>query len=61
LNYSTGEFGAFVTDINDVGGENDKFWLWHYYDEDESEWQFGPVAVMHGSYTTEIKCLGYTA
>jgi hypothetical protein len=44
VEYSTGEFGAFVTEINDVGGDADKFWLWHYYDKDVKGWQFGPVA-----------------
>jgi len=44
VEYSTGEFGAYVTEINDVGGDADKYWLWHYYDKDKSEWQVGPVA-----------------
>lgn len=43
VEYSTGEFGAFVESIDDVGGDPDTFWMWNYYDRD-SGWEYGPVA-----------------
>jgi hypothetical protein len=44
VEYSSGEYGAFVEKINDVGGDSNMFWVWNFYDEEESGWQFGPVA-----------------
>lgn len=44
VEYTMSDFGAFVNKIDDKGGEANMFWLWHYYDEDEGGWQFGPVA-----------------
>ncbi len=44
VEYSTGEFGAFVEKIDGVGGDPDTFWLWSYYDNDTGCWEFGPVA-----------------
>ncbi len=38
VSYSS--FGAFVNNINEVGGDPDSWWLWKYY---ENEWMQGPV------------------
>jgi hypothetical protein len=42
VDYSEGEFGAFVNSIEDVGGDPNTFWVWNYYSD--NEWKFGPVA-----------------
>lgn len=39
----TGEFGDFITKIDGVGGDSDRFWLWYYYDGEAGGWQYGPV------------------
>lgn len=44
VEYSTSEFGIFVTGINKVGGDADKFWLWYNFEENTYEWQYGLVA-----------------
>lgn len=44
VEYSTGEFGAFVEKIDGVGGDPNTFWLWNYYDRDSGVWEYGPVA-----------------
>ena len=44
IEYSTSEFGAFVTKIDGVGDEPTKFWLWFYYDVEEGGWIYGPSA-----------------
>lgn len=37
------DFGVFIESINGVGGGNDKFWIWNYYDSILGEWAYGPV------------------
>lgn len=44
VEYSTGEYGAFVNKIDDVGGDPNTYWLWYYFDQDTGGWEFGPVA-----------------
>ena len=44
VEYSTGEFGAFVEKIDGVGGDPNTFWLWSYYDHDSGGWEYGPLA-----------------
>jgi hypothetical protein len=41
IDYSTGGLGAFVNEINGVGGDSNTYWIWHYYDEDEGSWEYG--------------------
>lgn len=42
VDYTTSDFGAFVNEIDDVGGDADAYWLWHYLDEDTGNWEYGP-------------------
>ena len=42
VDYTTGEYGAFVTAINGVGGDPNHFWLWYYLED--GKWTLGPVA-----------------
>ena len=44
IEYSTGAFGAFVEEIDGVGGDPGTYWLWNYYDQDSGSWEYGPVA-----------------
>lgn len=44
VEYIIGDYGAFVTRINKVGGEPNRFWLWFYFDPGKGEWIYGPVA-----------------
>lgn len=44
VEYFIGEYGVFVTHINGVGGELNRFWLWYYFDPSRGEWVYGPVA-----------------
>ncbi|MBS7635154.1 hypothetical protein KEJ34_06675 [Candidatus Bathyarchaeota archaeon] len=44
VEYIIGEYGVFVTKINGVGGDPNRFWLWYYLDPDKEEWILGPVA-----------------
>ncbi len=44
IEYSTSEFGSFVTRINTIGEDPKKFWLWYYYKAEEGGWNFGPSA-----------------
>lgn len=43
VDYSTSELGAFVNEINYVGGDPQTYWLWNYWDTDEEGWEFGQV------------------
>jgi hypothetical protein len=43
IEFSETDFGIFILSINDVGGDDGKFWLWNYYDSSLGEWVFGPV------------------
>jgi hypothetical protein len=42
IEYTTSDFGSFVTEIDDIGGDPDTYWLWHYFDEDTDSWKYGP-------------------
>jgi len=44
IEYTTSEFGAFVTEVDGVGGDSDKFWLWFFYDTEAGSWEYGPSA-----------------
>ncbi len=44
IEYSMGEFGAFIEEIDGVGGDPGTYWLWNYYDRDSGKWEFGLVA-----------------
>lgn len=41
VDYTIGEYGAFVNSIDDVGGDPNTYWTWNYYED--GEWQYGPV------------------
>lgn len=43
VDYSTSELGAFVNEINGVGGDPQTYWLWNYWDSDKGSWEFGSV------------------
>ncbi|UCH56861.1 MAG: hypothetical protein JSV18_05825 [Candidatus Bathyarchaeota archaeon] len=43
VEYSSGELGAFVTEINDVGGDPNTYWIWYHYDQDTGTWMYGPT------------------
>lgn len=43
VDYSTSEYGAFINKIDDVGGDANTYWLWHYYDVESDNWEYGPV------------------
>lgn len=38
------EMGAFVTSINGVGGEANRYWIWYIWNPEKKEWEWGPVA-----------------
>ncbi|MBS7615247.1 hypothetical protein KEJ18_05925 [Candidatus Bathyarchaeota archaeon] len=44
VDYITGEYGAFVTSINRVGGDPNTYWLWYTWNSTSLNWDFGPVA-----------------
>jgi len=44
VNYTLGEWGAFVNAINNVGGEPSRYWIWYYWSQSASRWEMGPVA-----------------
>ena len=44
VDYIIGEYGAFVTHINGVGGETNKYWIWYIWNSTENSWSWGPVA-----------------
>ncbi|MFQ6052940.1 MAG: hypothetical protein ACE5OO_01740 [Candidatus Bathyarchaeia archaeon] len=43
VDYSVSDFGAFVKEIDGVGGDPNRFWIWHYLDPETGEWVLGPV------------------
>ena len=43
VEYSTSELGTFVDKIENVGGDLNTYWGWHYFDVDSGTWEFGPV------------------
>jgi hypothetical protein len=44
IEYTTSEYGAFVTKVNGVGDDPTKFWLWFWYDTEAESWAYGPSA-----------------
>ena len=44
VDYRFGEYGAFVTHINGVGGEAGRYWIWYIWNSTEGSWSWGPVA-----------------
>ncbi len=44
VDYIIGEYGAFVTHINGVGGESNRYWIWYIWNSTENNWSWGPVA-----------------
>jgi hypothetical protein len=44
IEYTTSEFGAFVTKVDGVGDDPSKYWLWFWYDTDAESWAYGPSA-----------------
>ncbi|MBS7638942.1 MAG: DUF4430 domain-containing protein [Candidatus Bathyarchaeia archaeon] len=38
------EMGEFVTSINGVGGEPNKYWMWYTWNPEKGDWDLGPVA-----------------
>ena len=44
IEYTTGEYGAFVTKVDGVGDDPTKSWLWYWYDTDAEIWDWGPSA-----------------
>jgi hypothetical protein len=47
LEYTIGEYGAFITSLNGTGGDANMFWVWNYFEK--GSWEYGPVAA--DSYT----------
>jgi hypothetical protein len=44
IEFSTSEFGAFVTKVDGVGDDSTKYWLWFYFDTEGESWAYGPSA-----------------
>jgi len=44
IEYSIGDFGAFIISINGKRGDSNHFWSWSYLNKEEGEWVYGPVA-----------------
>jgi hypothetical protein len=44
IEYSTSEYGAFVTKVDGIGDDPTKFWLWFWYDTEAESWDYGPSA-----------------
>lgn len=44
IEYTTGEYGAFVTRVDGIGDDPTKYWLWFWYDTEAESWAYGPSA-----------------
>jgi len=44
VEYDIGQYGAFVTHINGVGGDPGTFWIYNMWNSTGSSWDMGPVA-----------------
>ncbi len=44
VDYYTTKDGSFVTHINGVGGESNRYWIWYIWNSTENSWSWGPVA-----------------
>jgi len=44
VDYTRGQYGAFVTRINGMGQDPKTYWLWYTWNSTTSIWDFGPVA-----------------
>lgn len=62
VDYAIGQYGAFVTAINGVGGDTGMFWIWLYWNATSSEWKTGPVASdMHVLHNGDLVAWSYTS
>jgi hypothetical protein len=43
VDYSLGQWGAFVTHINGVGGDLNTYWIYNVWNSTSSSWEYGPV------------------
>jgi len=44
IEYTTSEYGAFVTKVDGIGDDPTKYWLWFWYDTEAESWAYGPSA-----------------
>jgi hypothetical protein len=44
IEYTTSEYGAFVTRVDGIGDDPTKYWLWFWYDTEAESWAYGPSA-----------------
>ena len=44
VHFTSGQWGAFVTHINDVGADPNMFWIYHLWNSTSSEWDYGLLA-----------------
>jgi hypothetical protein len=44
IDYTVGQFGAFITAINGKGGDPGYYWIWYIWNSTSSEWEMGMVA-----------------
>ncbi len=61
IEYTTGEYGKFIEEIDGVGGDPNTYWTWNHYEE--GAWQFGPVAsdawILHNGDTVSWVYSGF--
>lgn len=38
VDYLTGEYGVFITHINGVGGESNRYWMWYLWNITSGQW-----------------------
>jgi hypothetical protein len=43
VGYTLGQWGAFVTHINDVGGDPNTFWVYYAWNSTSTSWDYGLV------------------
>ena len=43
VDYTLGQWGAFVTHINGVGGDPNTFWVYNVWNSTSTSWDYGPV------------------
>ena len=41
INYTLGQWGAFVTHINDVGGDMGTYWIYNIWNSTSTSWEYG--------------------
>lgn len=50
VNYTPGQWGAFVNTINNVGGEHGRYWFWYYWNSSsqwETKWVASDAYILH--------------